>query len=105
MLSGDPITTDFNVQYKNTNVPGERTALSIFCESVAQNLTNKKAGYTYADSKGGIYLFYGTDKSAFAGSAISTEHLSIAIAAGIGIAIGVAVDMVLRKIKNKKKPA
>ena len=103
--AGDPITTDFKVQYKDTNVPDNCTPLSIFCESVAQNLTNKKAGYTYADSKGGIYLFYGTDRSAFAGSVISTEHLSIAIAAGIGIAIGVAVDMVLRKIKNKKKPA
>ncbi len=103
--AGDPITTDFKVQYKDTNVPDERTPLSIFCESVAQNLTNKKAGYTYADSNGGVYLFYGTDKSAFAGSVISTEHMSIAIAAGIGIAIGVVVDMVLRKTKNKKKPA
>ena len=103
--AGDPITTDFKVQYKDTNVPDDSTALSIFCESVAQNLTNKKAGYTYADSKGGIYLFYGTDKSALAGSVISTEHMSIAIAAGIGVAIGVVVDMVLRKTKNKKKPA
>ncbi len=103
--AGDPITTDFKVQYKDTNVPDDRTPLSIFCESVAQNLTNKKAGYTYADSNGGVYLFYGTDKSAFAGSVISTEHMSIAIAAGIGIAIGVVVDMVLRKTKNKKKPA
>ncbi len=103
--AGDPITTDFKVQYKDTNVPGERTPLSIFCESVAQNLTNNKSGYTYADSNGGIYLFYGTDKSALAGSVISTEHISIAIAAGIGIAIGVVVDMVLRKTKNKRKPA
>ncbi len=103
--AGDPITADFKVQYKDTAIPGERTPLSIFCESAAQNLTNKKAGYTYADSKDGIYLFYGTDANAFAGSVISTEHVSIAIAVGAGIIIGIAVDVMLRKIKNKKKTA
>ena len=66
--AGDPITTDLIVQYNDTNIPDDHTALSIFCESSAQNLTNEKAGYTYSDSKEGIYLFYGTDSNAFAGS-------------------------------------
>ncbi len=69
--AGDPITADFVVQYNNTDIPNERAVLSIFCESTAQNLTNKQAGYTYADSKDGIYLFYGTDSNAFAGSVFS----------------------------------
>ena len=105
--AGDPITTDFVVQTGNSDVPADSTALSIFCESVAQNLTNKKAGYTYADSKNGIYLFYGTDESAFAGSAISTGiYALIGGAATIVVAvIGYFVGKATEKQKRKKENA
>ena len=99
--AGDPITTDFKVQYKDTNVPGERTALSIFCESVAQNLTNKKAGYTYADSKGGIYLFYGTDENALAGSIISDGAYYVLVGGGCAI-VAAAIAFFVGKAVGKK---
>ena len=99
--AGDPITTDFKVQYKDTNVPGERTALSIFCESVAQNLTNKKAGYTYADSKGGIYLFYGTDENALTGSIISDGAYYVLVGGGCAI-VAAAIAFFVGKAIGKK---
>ncbi len=107
--AGNPITTDFTVQYNNTNIPNESTALSIFCESTAQNLTNKKAGYTYADSKDGIYLFYGTDSNAFAGSIFSNGKyimvggISALVAAVIAFVVGEIFGN--KKLKKKKKAA
>ncbi len=99
--AGDPITTDFAVQKGNSNVPNDSTPLSIFCESAAQNLTNKKAGYTYADSNNGIYLFYGTDASAFAGSAISNGTYAL-IGGGVAIVVA-AVAFYLGTVTGKKK--
>ncbi len=99
--AGDPITTDFVVQQGNSNVPGDSTALSIFCESVAQNLTNKKAGYTYADSKDGIYLFYGTDESAFAGSVISDGAYYVLVGGGCAI-VAAAIAFFVGKAVGKK---
>ena len=103
--AGDPITTDFKVQYKDTNVPGERTPLSIFCESVAQNLTNNKLGYTYADSKGGIYLFYGTDENALTGSVISDGAYYILVGGGCAIVAAAIAFFVGKSVgkKDKKK--
>ncbi len=107
-VAGSPITTDFVVQYKDTSIPNEKTPLSIFCESVAQNLTNKKAGYTYADSKGGIYLFYGEDEDAFSGSAISNGIYAL-IGGATAIVVAVAAffvgKTVERNSKGKKKKA
>ncbi len=101
--AGDPITADFVVQYKDTNIPDERTPLSIFCESAVQNLTNKKSGYTFADSKGGIYLFYGTDVNAFAGSAISNGMYAL-IGGGVAVVVAVLGYFVGRTAeKNKRK--
>ena len=101
--AGDPITTDFKVQYKDTNVPDDSTALSIFCESVAQNLTNKKAGYTYADSKGGIYLFYGTDENALAGSIISDGGYYVLVGGGCAIVAAVIAFFVGKSVGKKSK--
>ena len=105
--AGDPITTDFVVQYKNTDIPDERKPLSVFCESVAQNLTNEQSGYTYNDSKGGIYLFYGADASAFAGSAISTGiYVLVGSATAIVVAVaGYFVGKTTEKKKRKKEDA
>ncbi len=99
--AGDPITTDFTVQVGNSDLPNDSTPLSIFCESVAQNLTNKNAGYTYSDSKNGIYLFYGTDASAFAGSAISNGTYAL-IGGGVAIVVA-AVAFYLGTVTGKKK--
>ena len=99
--AGDPITTDFVVQTGNSNVPSDSTALSIFCESVAQNLTNKKAGYTYADSNDGIYLFYGTDANAFAGSAISNGMY--ALVGGVAAIVAAVAGYFVGKVTETKK--
>ena len=98
--AGNPITADFTVQIGNSDLPNDSMALSIFCESVAQNLTNKKAGYTYADSNDGIYLFYGTDESAFAGSAISNGMYALI---GGSVAIVVAVVAYFLGVNTEKK--
>ncbi len=100
--AGDPITTNFIVQYKNTNIPDDRSPLSIFCESVAQNLTNEKSGYTYADSMGGIYLFYGMDENAFAGSAISTGIYAL-IGGVTTVVVAVASFFAGRAVERKSR--
>ena len=81
--AGNPITTDFKVQYENSTIPGERTPLSIFCENTAQNLTDEKSGYTYSDDKNGIYLFFGTDVNAYAGSVFSGNRYALVGGAAI----------------------
>ncbi len=99
--AGDPITTKMLVQYNNTNIPDDKTPLSMFGESVAQNLTNKKMGYTYADGKNGIYLFYGTDSSIFAGSVFSNGIYALG-AAGAVVIIAVAAVFIRKSVKKKK---
>ena len=99
--AGDPITAKFLVQYENTNIPNDTVALSMFGESVAQNLTNKKSGYTYADDKNGIYLFYGTDTSIFAGS-VFTNGTYILCGVCITVLCCVATFFIGRKTEKKK---
>ena len=88
--AGDPITSVPVVQYKSSDIPKESsTALSMFGENVAQNLTNEQLGYTYDDDMGGIYMFYNVDENAFAGSVFSDSSyilISVAAAAVIGVA-------------------
>ena len=69
--AGNPVTADFKVQYENSTIPDDRTPLSMFCEDSAQNITDKRAGFTFADNKNGIYMFFGTDANAYAGSVIT----------------------------------
>ena len=99
--AGDPITTDFVVQYNDSNIPNDTVALSMFGESVAQNLTNKKMSYTYADGKSGIYLFFDTDTSIFAGSIFSNGTYAL-FGAGIIVICGVAVILIKKASKNRK---
>ena len=99
--AGNPITTDFVVQYNDTNIPNDTVALSMFGESVAQNLTNKKMGYTYADGKSGIYLFYGTHTSVFAGS-VFTNGIYALCGAGALVICAVAVTLIVKANKKKK---
>ncbi len=103
--AGNPVTTDFIVQTANSNLPNDSsTALSMFGESVAQNLTNKKMGYTYADSKDGIYMFYNTDSSAFAASVFSNATYVLVGAAGAAALVAVFfVGRAVGKKAGKKK--
>ena len=99
--AGDPITTDFDVQYGNSDVPDDSTPLSMFCESTAQNLTNEKAGYTYADSKNGVYLFYNADSNAYAGSVFSSG--TYALIAGASLIVAAAISYLVGLGIKKKK--
>ncbi len=101
--AGNPITADLAVQYKSSSLPKDRDyALSMFGESVAQNLTNKKQGYTYADGKSGIYLFYNADSTAFAAGSIFSNAKYILIGAAEIVALA-AVFFIGRAVGNKKR--
>jgi len=99
--AGDPIVAEFKTQVGSSKIPGDFTALSIFCNKVAQNLTDKKSGFTYNDDLGGIYLFYNTDTTVFAGSAITTGMWA-AIAGGAVLIAAIASLLIIRKKKNSK---
>ena len=103
--AGNPITVNFRVQYNNTKIPDDRVPLSIFCESTAQNLTNEKSGYTYSNGKNGIYLFYGADESAFAGSVISDGGYYVLVGGGCAIVAAAIAFFVGKSVgkKGKKK--
>ncbi len=101
--AGDPIMTGgLQVQYESSSIPKESsTALSMFGENVAQNLTNKQLGYTYADGKSGIYLFYNVDESAFAGSVFSdSSYILVSVAAAI--VVGAAAFFAGESVQKKK---
>ncbi len=101
--AGDPIVTQgLNVQYESSSIPKESSAaLSMFGENVAQNLTNKQLGYTFADGRSGIYLFYNVDENAFAGSVFSnSSHILISVAAAA--VIGIAAFFAGVEVKKKK---
>ena len=100
--AGDPITTVPVVRYESSDIPkGSSNALSMFGENVAQNLTNKQLGYTYADGMGGIYMFYNVDESAFAGSVFSnSSHILISVAAAA--VVGIAAFLAGVGVKKKK---
>jgi len=102
--AGDPIVAEFKTQVGSSKIPGDFTALSIFCNKVAQNLTDKKSGFTYSDDLGGIYLFYNTDTTVFAGSAITTGTWA-AIAGGAVLIAAIASLLIIRKKKNNKAEA
>ncbi len=102
--AGYPLTADFTVQFQNTNIPDQKSALSMFAENTAQNLTNSKNGYTYSDSKNGIYMFYGADDSAYAGSIFSNTTYAL-IGGGITAVIAVMLAVITNTIKKKKNGA
>ena len=99
--AGNPLTTDFKVQYENSTIPDDRTPLSIFCEESAQNLTDKRAGFTYADGKNGIYMFFGTDANAYAGSVFTNG--STALLGGVTVILTAAAFFTGNLSAKKRK--
>ncbi len=99
--AGNPLT-ELKVQYEDSSLPDETyTALSMFGEDTAQNLTNKTAGYTYSDGKNGIYLFYRTDANAFAGSVFSNNS-EVLIGMTAAIVVGAAAFFVGMGVEKKR---
>ena len=99
--AGNPLT-ELKVQYEDSNLPDETyTALSMFGESSAQNLTNKTSGYTYADGKSGIYLFYKTDANAFAGSVFSNNS-QVLVSVTAAVVVGAAAFFVGMGVEKKR---
>ncbi len=102
--AGNPITTKLLVRYENSNLPDDNcTALSMFGENVAQNLTNEKLGYTYSDGKNGIYMFFDTDKTAFSGSIFSNG--TYALIGGGALAVIAVISYFISKSVKKKRNA
>ncbi len=100
--AGNPLT-ELKVQYEDSNLPDETyTALSMFGEDTAQNLTNKTAGYTYSNGKNGIYLFYRTDANAFAGSVFS-QNSEVLIGVTAAIVVGAAAFFVGMGVEKKRQ--
>ena len=73
----------------------------MFGESSAQNLTNKTSGYTYADGKSGIYLFYKTDANAFAGSVFSNNS-QVLVSVTAAVVVGAAAFFVGMGVEKKR---
>ncbi len=100
--AGNPLT-ELKVQYEDSNLPDETyTALSMFGEDAAQNLTNKTAGYTYSNGKNGIYLFYRTDANAFAGSVFS-QNSEVLIGVTAAVVVGAAAFFVGMGVEKKRQ--
>ena len=99
--AGNPLT-ELKVQYEDSSLPDETyTALSMFGESSAQNLTNKTSGYTYADGKSGIYLFYKTDANAFTGSVFSSNS-QVLVSVTAAVVVGAAAFFVGMGVEKKR---
>ena len=101
--AGDPIvTTGLKVQYESSTIPKDSTnVLSMFGENAARNLTNEQLGYTYADDKDGIYMFYNVDENAFAGSVFSnSSYILISVAAAA--VVGAAAFLTGMRVQRKK---
>ncbi len=100
--AGNPLT-ELKVQYEDSSLPDETyTALSMFGEDTAQNLTNKTAGYTYSNGKNGIYLFYRTDANAFAGSVFS-QNSEVLIGVTAAVVVGAAAFFVGMGVEKKRQ--
>ena len=102
--AGYPVQTNMLVRYEDSKLPDEdSTALSMFGEKSAQNLTNETAGYTYNDGRSGIYMFFSVDTAAFAGSVFSgSRYVLMGGAAAVLLAAAFAAGMYTEK-KGKKK--
>ena len=98
--AGNPLTTNFKVQYESSAIPDDRAPLSIFCEDTAQNLTDKRAGYTYADGKNGIYMFFASDANAYAGSVFT--HGKYALFGGVTVILAAAAFFLGTKMGKKR---
>ena len=97
---GEPITTDMKIVKGSSNSPLDYDCVSLFGEESAINLTSKD--YTgKKDSANGTYIYFTRGEALAVGSVFSSGNLAIAI--GVGAIMGIAVDVLFQKIKNKNK--
>ena len=97
---GEPITTDMKIVKGSSNSPLDYDSVNLFGEESAINLTSKD--YTgKKDSANGTYIYFNRGEALAVGSAFSSGNLAIAI--GVGVVMGFAVDVFFQKLKNKNK--
>ncbi len=99
---GEPITSSVKIVKGSTNAPLDYENVSMFNDETAINLTAKD--FTgVSDSANGTYMYFARGTSTAVGSIFSNGNMAIAL--GVGAVIGIAIDMILQKAKNKKKKA
>ena len=103
--AGNPITTDFVVQYGDSKVPLGKKSLTMFSYANPVNLIDEH--YVYegetSDGKQGIYLFYTQEKNANLTGTAQSSGL-IAVICGIGLlAIGGSAAAFYTVRKKKKQ--
>ena len=97
---GEPITTDMKIVKGSSNSPLDYDSVNLFGEESAINLTSKD--YTgKKDSANGTYIYFNRGEALAVGSAFSSGNMAIAI--GVGVVMGFAVDVFFQKLKNKNK--
>ena len=110
LSAGNPITTDFIVQYGDSKVPLGAKSLTMFSYANPVNLIDEHYVYegTTSDGKQGIYLFFTQDKNANLTGTVMTNGTIAAICGGGVLVIGgIAAALFAAKKKKKKdeKPA
>ncbi len=97
---GEPITTDMKIVKGSTKTPIDYEGINLFGEDAALNFTSKD--YTGAkDSADGTYIYFNRGEVITTGSVFSSGNMAISI--GVGAVIGIAVDMLFQKMKEKRK--
>ena len=97
---GEPITTDMKIVKGSTKTPLDYEGINLFGEDAALNFTSKD--YTgVKDSADGTYIYFNRGEVITTGSVFSSGNMAISI--GVGAVIGIAVDMLFQKMKEKRK--
>jgi hypothetical protein len=97
---GEPITTNMKIVKGSTNSPLDYDSVSLFGEDSALNLTSKS--YTgQKDSANGTYIYFDRGEALAVGSVFSSGNLAISV--GVGVVMGIAVDVFFQKLKKKNK--
>ncbi len=97
---GEPITTDMKIVKGSSNAPLDYDSVNLFGEESALNITSKD--YTgKKDSANGTYIYFDRGETLAVGSVFSSGNMAIAV--GVGAVMGVAVDVLFQKLKNRNK--
>ncbi len=98
--AGEPLTTDMKIVKGSTKTPIDYEGINLFGEETALDITSKD--YTgVKDSVDGTYIYFNRGEAITTGSVFSSGNTAISI--GVGAVIGIAIDMLFRKMKEKRK--